>query len=58
MPVVEKFTELELIVKHAERSRRAAAHRDPRETREPRFRTLEIVRRLSLEIRADGDVKR
>ena len=54
MPVVEKFTELDLILKHAERIGVRPVDRRARETRQPRLRPLEVLRRLSLEVRPDG----
>ena len=53
IPVVEKFTELDLILKHAERDGRAAVDRRAREARQPRLRPVEILGRLPLEVRPD-----
>ena len=53
IPVVEKYTELDLILKHSQQRGRAAGDRAAREAGEPRFGALEIVGRLSLEVRPD-----
>jgi len=47
IPVVEKYTELDLIIKHSKRVGVDPTIGAARETGEPRFRTLEIVGRLS-----------
>ncbi len=54
MPVVEKYTELDLILKHAQRRRRAAARSGMRVKLASRgVGPLEVVGRLPLEIRPD-----
>ena len=55
IPVVEKYTELDLILKHSPEGRRAAGDRPARQAGQPRLGTLEIVGRLSLEVRPDRD---
>ncbi len=57
IPVVEKYTELDLILKHSAARRRAARHRAAPQAGEPRLGTLEILRRLSFQVRAHGDAK-
>ena len=52
-PVVEKFTELELIVKHAEQVGVRPTHWSAREAGQPRFRPMEVVGRLPLQVRID-----
>ncbi len=53
IPVVEKFTELDLIIKHAERMGVRPRHRCTSQTRQPRFRTVEVVGWLPIEVRID-----
>ena len=53
IPVVEKYTELDLILKHSAARRRAAGDRTADQARQPRLGTLEVVGRLPLEVRAD-----
>ena len=53
IPVVEKYTELDLILKHSAARGRAARHRPAHQAGQPRLGTLEIVRRLPLEVRPD-----
>ena len=53
IPVVEKYTELGLILKYAETRRRAPADRHAREAGDPRRRPLAGIGRLSVEVRAD-----
>ena len=55
IPVVEKYTELDLIVKHSQRVGVRPDDRVARQTGEPRVGPLEVVGRLSLEVRADCD---
>ena len=57
IPVVEKYTELDLILQVCGASRRAAHHRHAREARQPRLGPLEVVGRLSLEVRTDSHAK-
>ena len=57
IPVVEKYTELELILQVRRKDRRAADHRHARQAGRPRLRPLAIVRRLSLEVRPDRQPK-
>ena len=54
IPVVEKYTELGLILKYAREGRRPAADWHARQARRARRRTLAELRRLSLEVRPDG----
>ena len=54
IPVVEKYTELDLIMKHSAARRRAARDRVAREAGQPRIGPLEVFRRISLEVRTDG----
>ena len=54
IPVVEKFTELGLILEYAAQGRRAAADRHARQAGGARRRPLAGVRRLPLEVRPDG----
>ena len=51
IPVVEKYTELDLILKHSATRRRAAGDRAAHQAGQPRLGPLEIVGRLSLEVR-------
>ena len=51
IPVVEKYTELDLILKYCRAGRRAAHDRDARQAGQPRLGPLEIVGRLPLEVR-------
>ena len=53
IPVVEKYTELDLILKHSRHRRRAPGHRSAHQARQPRLRPLEILRRLSLQVRTN-----
>ena len=53
IPVVEKYTELELILKMAAEDRRAAGDRHARQAGGTRLGTLAAVGRLSLEVRPD-----
>ena len=55
IPVVEKYTELELIAQVRRASRRPPGHRRARQAGQPRLGPLAIVRRLPLEVRPDGD---
>jgi arginine decarboxylase len=54
IPVVEKYTELELILEVRREGRRAADDRHAREARRARRRALAVVGRLPLEVRPDG----
>jgi arginine decarboxylase len=54
IPVVEKYTELELILEYAEEGRRAAEDRHARQAGGPRLRPLAVIGRLPLEVRAHG----
>ena len=54
IPVVEKYTELGLILRVRREGRRPAAHRHARQAGRPRRRALAVVGRLSLEVRPDG----
>ena len=51
IPVVEKYTELDLILKHSAQRRRAAGDRLAHQAGQPRLGPLEVVRRLPLEVR-------
>ena len=51
IPVVEKYTELDLIAQYSRARGRAADHRHARQTGQPWRRTLEILGRLSLQVR-------
>ena len=53
LPVVEKFTELELIVKYAELHQVTAHYRSPHQIGQPGGRTLGIFRGVPLQIRPD-----
>ena len=53
IPVVEKYTELDLILQVRRARRRAADDRAAREARQPRLGTLEIVGRLPFQVRPD-----
>ena len=53
IPVVEKFTELELIVKHAKELQRPPEDRRARQARQPRRRPMGRLRRLPLQVRPD-----
>ena len=53
IPVVEKFTELELILEVRREGRRAAADRHARQAGRARRRPLAVVGRLPLEVRPD-----
>ena len=53
IPVVEKYTELALIAKYAEKVGVRPDHRHSREAGQPRFGPLEIVGRLSFEVRPE-----
>ena len=53
IPVVEKYTELELILKYRREGRRAAADRHARQAGRARQRALAAVGRLPLEVRPD-----
>ena len=53
IPVVEKYTELGLILEAAEKHRRAAADRHARQAGRARQRALAVVGRLPLEVRPD-----
>ena len=55
IPVVEKYTELGLILEVRGKDRRAAEHRHARQAGGPRQRALAIVGRLPFEIRPDRD---
>ena len=54
IPVVEKYTELGLILKYAREGRRPAADRHARQAGGPGRRALAGLRRLPLEVRPDG----
>jgi hypothetical protein len=54
IPVVEKYTELDLIAEVRRARRRAAHDRPARQAGQPRLRPLEIVGRLPLQVRPDG----
>ncbi len=54
IPVVEKYTELELILDYAREGRRAAADRHAREARRARRRPVAVVGRLPVEVRPHG----
>ena len=54
IPVVEKYTELELILEYAEKVGVRPQHRHARQAGRPRRRPLAVVRRLPLEVRPDG----
>ena len=54
IPVVEKYTELELILEYAREGRRAAEDRHARQAGRARRRPLAVVGRLPLEVRPDG----
>ena len=53
IPVIEKYSDLDLILRHAETGGRAPADWRTSETRGSRFGTLADFGRLSLEIRSD-----
>ena len=53
IPVVEKYTELELILKYAEKIGVRPQDRHARQAGRPRLGPLAIVRRLPLEVRPD-----
>ena len=54
IPVVEKYTELGLILKYSQKVGVRPAHRTARQAGQPRFRPMEILRRLPLQIRTLG----
>ena len=54
IPVVEKYTELDLILEHAERVGVRPDDRHARQARRARRRAVAVVGRLPLEVRADG----
>ena len=58
IPVVEKYTELDLILKHSQRVGVRPDDRAAREAGEQGVGPLEVLRRLSLQIRPDRDAKR
>ncbi len=51
IPVVEKYTELDLILKYSAARRRPPRHRPARQAGQPRLGPLEILGRLPLQIR-------
>ena len=53
IPVVEKYTELELILEYAEKVGVRPDDRHARQARRPRRRPLAVVGRLPLEVRPD-----
>ena len=54
IPVVEKYTELHLILKYSRAGGRAAHDRPARQAGQPRLRPLEILGRLPLQVRPLG----
>ncbi len=54
IPVVEKYTELELILRYAEKAGSSSSDRHAGETGRARSRPLAVVGRLSVQVRIDG----
>ena len=54
IPVVEKYTELDLILEHRRAHRRAAEDRHARQAGGARRRPVAVIRRIPLEVRAHG----
>ena len=54
IPVVEKYTELDLILEHAEKIGVRPQHRHARQAGGARRRPLAVVGRLPVEVRPDG----
>ena len=57
IPVVEKYTELDLILEYAEKVGVRPHDRHARQAGGPRRRPLAVVGRLPLEVRPDGRAK-
>ena len=54
IPVVEKYTELDLILKHSARVGVRPGDRTAHQARQPRLGALEIVGRVPFQVRTDG----